>query len=72
MPSTNGTRSAARKEAAALSVNLAKLHVFVAMQDFPIFWNGCTLNYRARTRYSVEPALKAIIAATDRDVVWES
>jgi hypothetical protein len=72
MMSSSGMKKAARQEAAALPVSTAGLHVFVAMQDFAIYWNGCTLSFRARTRYSVETALKAALSATDRDLVWES
>jgi hypothetical protein len=72
MASSTGTKTAARQEAPKLPTPAAGLHVFVAMQDFAIQWRGCTLSYRARTRYAVESPLKAALLATDRDIVWES
>ena len=72
MPSNLGTKRAARQPAQASPAAGSGLHRFVAMQDFAICWNGCTLNYHARTRYSVEAPLKAALSATDRDIVWES
>ena len=71
--STAGQKTAARAEAKALPATPpASVNVFVAMEAFSVMYRGQLVSFAARTRYSVEPALMAIITSTDRDYVQES
>lgn len=75
MASTAGQKTAAQAYAKAVVIPTSQasaIHAFVAMEHFSVVWNGCVITYTRSQRYTVETALKAVISATDRDVVWES
>jgi len=71
--STTGQQTAAKAAAKPLPAPpSAGFSTFVAMEPFVLNFRGQEIGYLPWTRYSVDQATKAVILATDRDVVFES